>query len=182
MQAPHASTLALAILLPLLAWRVHSRFKRALGRQRLTKYRLWIQLSLFPALVVLVAMAASPSPGSLATFGISLAAGAALGKYGLSTTKFQPVPGNLFYTPNGRLGVALAVLFMLRIAYRLVEVYALEPAASRGAAEFARSPLTLFVFGLLAGYYIAYAAGLAIWRARVLKARRLRLQRAQGDA
>jgi hypothetical protein len=36
--------------------------------------------------------------------------------------------------------------------------------AGPAAAAFARSPLTLAVFGLLAGYYIAYAVGLLHWR------------------
>ena len=85
--------LALAVLLPLIAWRVYARFKRMVGRQRLTKYKLWIQLSLFPA----------------------------------------------------------------------------------------QSPLTLFVFGLLAGYYISYAVGLSLWRAKVLRAKRLRLEGEPGD-
>jgi hypothetical protein len=30
--------------------------------------------------------------------------------------------------------------------------------------EFATSPLTLFIFGLLAGYYMTYAFGLLAWR------------------
>jgi hypothetical protein len=51
----------------------------------------------------------------------------------------------------------------------------------RGASEFAQSPLTLFVFGLLAGYYISYAVGLALWRSSVLRAKRLRLEGEPGD-
>src|SRR6266513_2594292 len=63
------------------------------------------------------------------------------------------------------------VLFVGRIVYRLVEVYALNGAASPGTAEFARSPLTLAIFGLLAGYYVIYAVGLVRWRNRVLPKR-----------
>jgi len=181
MQVPQGSTLALAVLLPLIAWRVYSRFKRMVGRQRLTRYRLWIQLSLFPALVVLVAIAASSHMKALAAFGLSLAAGAALGRYGLRKTTFEAVPGNLFYTPNAHLGIALSLLFILRIVYRIAEVYVLAPTVGRGASESAQSPLTLFVFGLLAGYYISYAVGLALWRSRVLRAKRLRLEGESGD-
>jgi hypothetical protein len=50
---------------------------------------------------------------------------------------------------------------------RLVEVLSAAPQAmQRGTDDFARSPLTLCVFGLLAGYYIAYAIGLVRWRAQ----------------
>jgi len=181
MHAPQGSTLALAVLLPLIAWRVYARFKRMVGRQRLTKYKLWIQLSLFPALVVLVAVAASSNPKALAAFALSLAGGALLGRYGLRWTTFEAVPGNLFYTPNAPLGIALSVLFILRIAYRLIEVYVLAPTLDHGSSEFAQSPLTLFVFGLLAGYYISYAVGLSLWRAKVLRAKRLRLEGEPGD-
>ena len=118
---------------------------------------------------------------ALAAFGVSLAGGAALGRYGLRKTTFEAVPGNLFYTPNAHLGMALSLLFILRIVYRIAEVYVLAPTVGRGASEFAQSPLTLFVFGLLAGYYISYAVGLALWRAGVLKAKRLKLSGAPGD-
>ena len=151
------------------------------GRQRLSKYRIWIQLSLFPALVLLVALAAASKPISLVLFAATLAVGGALGRYGIRTTEFKPVPGNLYYAPNAYLGIALSLLFVLRVAYRVLEVSTSEPGVSHGATEFARSPLTLAVFGLLAGYYISYAVGLTVWRARVLKAKRLRLQAERND-
>jgi hypothetical protein len=65
-------------------------------------------------------------------------------------------------------------LFVGRIAYRLFEIYAAEPAVQHGVDDFARSPLTLAVFGLLAGYYITYAIGLVRWRFGVLRAKRAR--------
>ena len=115
------------------------------------------------------------------SFGVSLAGGAALGRYGLRKTTFEAVPGSLFYTPNAHLGIALSLLFILRIVYRIAEVYVLAPTLDRGSSEFAQSPLTLFVFGLLAGYYVSYAVGLALWRAKVLRAKRLRLEGESGD-
>jgi hypothetical protein len=45
----------------------------------------------------------------------------------------------------------------------------LEPGRPRSPLEFAHSPLTLSIFGLLAGYYIAYAIGLVRWRFAVKK-------------
>ena len=48
----------------------------------------------------------------------------------------------------------------------------MDPQTPRSAGELARSPLTILAFGLLAGYYISYAVGLARWRMRVLRARR----------
>jgi hypothetical protein len=180
-QAPTASVLFLALLLPLLAWRVYSRHKRMVGRQRLSKYRPWVQLTIFPLLVLLFAQAARQHPERLAWLALALVAGAMLGRFGLRRTTFEPTPQGLFYTPNAHVGVALSALFVLRIAYRLVEVYVLHPGVKHGLPDFASSQLTLGVFGLLAGYYISYAIGLARWRQRVLEAKRRREQRS-GDA
>jgi hypothetical protein len=172
MQAPPASTVTLLVLLPLIAWRVYSRFRRMVGRQRLSRIRPWITLAVFPILIALLGLAAHAHPERLWWLAGGLGLGAWLGVFGLSKTKFEPTPKGLFYTPNAHLGIALSLLFVARIVYRLVEVYAIDPAMPHGLDDFARSPLTLAVFGLLAGYYISYAVGLVRWRFAVLRARK----------
>ncbi|MES2047044.1 MAG: hypothetical protein V4447_01480 [Pseudomonadota bacterium] len=168
------STITLLILLPLLAWRIYSRFKRMVGRQRLSKVRPWITLAIFPALILLLCAATWSHPERLWLMAAGLTCGGLLGVFGLRKTSFETSPQGLFYTPNAHLGIALTLLFVARIAYRMIEVLALDPQIPRGMGDFARSPLTLGVFGLLAGYYIAYAIGLLRWRYRVLAAKRLR--------
>jgi hypothetical protein len=73
----------------------------------------------------------------------------------------------LFYTPNAHLGIALSVLLAVRVVYRMAQIYSGDPGAQVATPDFARSPLTLAVIGLLAGYYVAYAIGLIRWRSRV---------------
>ena len=180
MNYPAASTLTLVLLLPLLGWRLYSRYKRMVGRQRLSKVRPWITLAIFPVLVLLIGVAALSHPERLWIFAAGLCAGALLGILGLRKTQFEPTPQGLFYTPHAHFGIALSALFAARIAYRLVEVLALEPNAHHGMEDFARSPLTLGIFGLLASYYIAYAIGLIRWRYRVLAAKRRREANATG--
>ena len=97
-----------------------------------------------------------------------------MSQFGLRRTKFEATRAGLFYTPNAHLGLALSALFLARIAYRIVEVYVLTPLVPRGTAEFMGSSATVIAFGLLAGYYLGYAVGLARWRASVLRAKRLR--------
>lgn len=140
------------------------------GRQRLSKYRPWVTLVAFPALLVLLAFAAHSQFERLWWLAGSLVCGALLGVFGLGKTKFEPTPQGLFYTPNAHLGIALSLVFVARILYRLAHVYFIDPSAPRGMDDFARSPLTLAVFGLMAGYYIAYAIGLLRWRFSVLRA------------
>ena len=174
MQAPNSSTIVLLILAPLIGWRVYSRVRRMVGRQRLSRVRLRITLTVFPILVLLLAYASRSHEESLNWLAAGLLAGALLAVYGLQMTRFEATAQGLFYTPNAHLGIALSILFVGRSLYRLVEVYVLAGTAPVGNADFVRSPLTLAVFGLLAGYYIGYAIGLARWRHRVLRAKRAR--------
>ncbi|HEX5127705.1 MAG TPA: hypothetical protein VFW00_13250 [Rhodocyclaceae bacterium] len=170
MQTPNSSIVAVLILLPLFVWRIYARFRRMIGRQRLSKVRPWITLTVFPLLVLLLANAGLAQPELLWWLAAGLAIGATLGIYGLHMTRFEVTPQGLFYTPNAHLGIALSVVFVLRIFYRIFELYASVPAVSRSNSEFGRSPLTLAVFGLLAGYYVYYAAGLVRWRNRTTHA------------
>ena len=55
---------------------------------------------------------------------------------------------------------------MARIGYRAVHLYFASESIQEGSVTFARSPLTLLIFGALAGYYVAYAGGLLRWRHR----------------
>ncbi len=172
MTAFNPSTVTLLALVPLIVWRMYSRFRRMVGQQRLSRVRPWITLTIFPALILLIAFATLSHPERFAGLAAGLLAGALLGVFGLGKTRFEPTPQGLFYTPNAHLGIALSLLFVARIAYRFIEVYALDPTVPHGMNDFARSPLTLTVFGLLAGYYVAYAIGLVRWRFRVLRAKR----------
>lgn len=160
MPAPSLPSIGLLLLVPLVAWRLYARFRRMVGRQRLSRVRPWITLAIFPALLALLGWLSYPRIDALAWLAGALAIGAVLARYGLSRTVFEATPGGFFYTPHAPLGIALSVLFAGRILYRVYEVTSAGPAA----ADFSRSPLTLAVFGLLAGYYIAYAIGLVRWR------------------
>lgn len=169
MQTP-ASILAYASLAILVSWRMYSRIRRLLGRQRLSIYRPLLTLLIFPVLIVLLALVSLPNPLNLAIFASAIAGGAALGLVGLRHTRFEVVSRqDLFYTPNAHLGIALSLLFVARLAYRFIELFVLAPASGTHVPEFAASPLTFAVIGLLAGYYLCYAAGLLRWRRSALR-------------
>lgn len=159
MAAPSLPALGLLLLVPLVAWRLYARFRRLVGRQRLSRARPWVHLTLFPALLVLLGWLSHGRMDALAWLSGAVAAGALLARYGLARTELEVTPHGLYYTPHAPLGIALSVLFAGRILYRIYELANAGP-----AADFARSPLTLAVFGLLAGYYVVYAIGLLRWR------------------
>jgi hypothetical protein len=113
-------------------------------------------------------------PWHLLAFSAALVLGALLATYALTQTRFEPTPFGVYYTPHSPIGLSLAVLFVARLAYRVIEVYAIDTSSNRSFTEFAHSPLTLAAFGLLAGYYLLYMLGLVRWRYRVLRAKRER--------
>jgi len=80
-----------------------------------------------------------------------------------SMTQIQEV--TLAFVPKV-IGVGLSLLLVGRILYRMEQLYVGGGGAPGSDPSFARSPLTLVVFGLVAGYYTAYAAGLLRWRRR----------------
>ncbi|MGC1175234.1 hypothetical protein [Polaromonas sp.] len=174
MTPPTASTIATLALVPLLTWRIWIRFRRARGRQRLSRYRGPVTLTLYGLLLGAIALANWRYPAHLLAFALALALGAGLAVFALRRTRFEPTPAGLYYTPHGPIGIALAVLFVARLAYRAVEVYIIDSAAQRSFAEFAHHPATLGAFGLMAGYYVCYTVSLVRWRHRVLRAKRQR--------
>ncbi len=158
------STIVLWIVIPLIVWRLYSRVRRHIGRQRLSRVRPWLTVTLFPLLILLLAGAALAHPDRLAWLAGGLALGVALGRAGLRHTRFEATPEGFYYTPNAHLGILVSLLLVGRIGYRFYQLATLDPAQVQNPADFARSPATLGIFGVLAAYYVSYAIGLLRWR------------------
>ena len=154
--------IAILVMSPLIGWRMYSRIRRMVGRQRSTSVRPWIPVIVFPIVLTLIAMASMTHPAALGALLGGVAAGIALGIYGLKLTKFEKTSEGLFYTPNAHLGIALSLLLIGRLIYRIVQVSTMPAANSFGS-----SPMTLAILGTLGGYYVTYAIGHLIWRSRV---------------
>jgi hypothetical protein len=150
----------------LVAWRLYSRMKKLIGRQKSKAWRHWTTLVVFPSILTMFAIAAFTHPDSEVALAAGIAAGVGLAVWGLRKTRFETTPGGYYYTPNAHIGIALSLLLVARIGYRFYEVSVMTAAQSpQQMQDFGRSPLTLLVFGTLAGYYTAYAVGILRWRA-----------------
>jgi hypothetical protein len=156
--------ITIVVLIPLIAWRLYRRVRRMIGRQTSRMGRHWGAVVFFPIVAVLVAVGAWAHPQALAGLGAGLLVGVALAIWGLRLTRFEHTAEGYFYTPNAHIGIALSVVFIARIAWRLLEMPGVPGAQPGATAPFAASPLTLTVFGTLIGYYTAYAAGMLRWR------------------
>ena len=151
-------------LLPLVAWRVYSRIKRLTTRQRSRTWRHRTTLVFFPLLLLMLCLASLSNPMVLLAMAVAFAGGVALGRVGISKTTFEQVGDEYYFTPHAQIGALVALLFLGRMAWRAWEWYMSDGAMAH--QDFARSPLTLAVFGVLAGYYVTYALGLLAWRKR----------------
>jgi len=159
------SPLILAALILLISWRMYSRIRRLVGRQKSHLWRHWAAAVLFPILVLMLALVGLVNPLALAGLAGGVAAGLGLAWYGLSKTRFETSPEGFFYTPNAHIGIGLSLVFLARCGYRVYQIYVATTAGGvMDAREFGQSPLTLLTFGMLAGYYAAYAVGLLRWR------------------
>jgi hypothetical protein len=167
MASLNPATIGILIALPFIGWRLYVRFRRLVGRQKLSRVRPWLTVTIFPVMLALVGWLATLE--RLGWLAGGVLAGALLGVYALRSTRFEATPEGLYYTPNAHLGIALSLLILARVGYRMFEVVSAEPHMVRNNAQFVQSPLTLVLLGLLGGYYVAYAAGLIRWRRRVLQ-------------
>jgi len=166
----HPSLFASIAIAVLILWRMYARVRRVIGRQKLSAIRPWLTVTLFPLLFALIALGATASNQGLAIVALLVGAslGLALGVIGHNLTTFEVTPEGLFYTPNAHLGIALSLLLAGRIVWRYLQVsWVIDTSSTVPGSGFVSSPLTLLIFGTLAGYYVTYAVGLLTWRRQV---------------
>jgi len=154
----------LGIVTVVVVWRVYTRVRRLVGSQKFSAVRSWISASLFP--VLLITLFAGTLAHPLRSFSqlAGVVIGVALGVYGLRLTKFEVLEEGRFYTPNAHIGIALSLLFVGRVLYKVIHAYMSTAGFTEPPSEIVKSPLTLLIIGTLAGYYATYAIGLLRWR------------------
>jgi hypothetical protein len=154
-----SAQLATALIVPLMAWRIYVRVRRSIGPQPLQPRWLMARIIILSVLTILIGLAAVTHPPVLSGFTGGLLLGVPLAFLGLHFTKFETTPNGKFYTPNTAIGIGLSALFVGRIVYRFMVLSAAPSERDPSLPEIFKSPLTLLVFGITAGYYIAYYIG-----------------------
>jgi hypothetical protein len=90
------------------------------------------------------------------------ALGIALGVWGSSRTRFMTYGGELYYLPHTYTGIAVSLLFLGRLVYRVVQVYA---GGAAPGASMVQSPMTVGLFFVLIGYYVCYCS-VVLWKSK----------------
>jgi hypothetical protein len=89
----------------------------------------------------------------------------------------------LHYVPHTYTGIAVSLLFLGRVVFRVVQVYTLahaphianaaanaaDPGQAFAASSMVRSPLTVGIFFVLLGYYLCYYSWV-LWKSKHLDA------------
>jgi hypothetical protein len=159
------------VVAPLIVWRLYARMRRNFGRQPIRPKRMWTRVAILAAVIVLFSLAGLRSTLLVEGWAAGLLGGATLGIVAVRFTRFEIDGTNDCYVPNPWIGLALTALLLGRLLYRFMALYPqMTQAAAGGYAAYQRSPLTLAIFGLLVGYYIAYYAGLLLHHRRALLA------------
>jgi hypothetical protein len=146
------------IIVAFILWRVFYRVRRSVGRQTVQRKRLNVRIIIYSLLCGFLILDTMAHPKTVAGLTGGLLLGVPLGLLGLRLTRFETTPEGCFYTPNPYLGVTITILFIVRLFYRLTEVFVVSSRAHQRPV-LTQTPLTLSLFGLLAGYYIAYYMG-----------------------
>lgn len=161
------TTLALLFLVPLLVWRIYSRLKKLVARQKSQLWRHRLVAFGVPALIVFLATTTKFEILPLSSLGAGVLAGGWLGVLGIKLTRFEQVGKDYFFTQHRYLGLAITMLFIARLLYRGMEIYLnTRLDVPVPPPPFGQSPLTMAAYGMVTGYYAAYAWGLLRWRQR----------------
>jgi hypothetical protein len=168
-----------ALLIPLALYR---RFKRTFGRQPLVPARLIVRIAIF--LLIAVLLTASAHNFVLQELG-GVGLGAALALWGASRTRFETENGRRYYVPHTYTGIAVTLLFVGRLIYRIAQssgalAAAGDTAPTAGPKAAMQSPLTMGIFFVLVGYYVCYYSWV-LWKSRHITAADLEVPPATRD-
>jgi hypothetical protein len=162
------TTLALIALVPLLVWRIYSRIKNQMTRQRSIVSRHYTGLIVFAAMILVPGTELGDRPFQLAALAGGAIAGIALGSYGLRRTRYEDTPEGYFFTPPSRMGILIAMLLVARVIYLGIEIY-MNQGSNRPNPRFTDSPITMLCLGMTAAYFATFSAALMRWRQRKRK-------------
>jgi len=158
----HSSWLPTLIFVPVIGLLLYRRLKGSFGRQKVTPPRMAVRMVLLSAISLLLLVTSPRAAVSYGAGAAGLVLGIVLALIGLAHTTFESSPEGKFYVPNKWLGLLVTALFLGRLAARLFTFSERASEVAAGGAPFdgmQRSPLTLGLFLLLAGYYVTYYAG-----------------------
>lgn len=155
-------------MIPVLGWLVWRRVRRQFGRQPFRPKAQMMRLVLLGLVAAGMVCLAFAQTMFAAAIGIGMGGGASIGVINLKLTRFEWAADGDFYYPHPYVGAALSLLLVGRLLYRAAILEGMSSFISQPPPSVGQSPLTMGLFALLVGYYVAYLAGLMLVRSRHL--------------
>jgi hypothetical protein len=154
---------------------IYRRFRRNFGQQVLRPIRMQIRIAVLIVVGGLLLPTVFRSAAFLLAMLAGVAVGVALAVWGASRTRYLRISNQLYYVPHTYTGVAVSLLFLGRLVYRVIQIYTNAHATRTVAAEASNqafvpasmltSPLTLSLFFVLMGYYVCYYS-IVLWKSK----------------
>jgi hypothetical protein len=181
---PDFSQIGPYLIAALVVCAVYRRLRRSFGRQPLRPRRMTVRIVLLAVIGCALTPVAFRSAQFLTAELAGAALGIALGLWGAKRTRFLMSGERLHYVPHTYTGIAVSLLFLGRLAFRLVQVYSgshpshvayanaapgADPAQAFNSGSMVQSPLTVGLLCVLIGYYVCYYS-LVLWKSKHLKA------------
>lgn len=169
---------ALAIAVPLMGWGMYRRVHRNIARQKITAWRLLMRSAVLSILFVVLLLWPAFDPLMAASQAAGVVIGALFALLGLRHTRFEQMPDGHYYRPNPILGVAVSMLFIGRMIYRMIVLYPALAAAQKADSPITsqmlnagpRSALTIALLGVVIGYFTTYCLGVLRTSRRMISA------------
>jgi hypothetical protein len=143
---------------------VYRRLRRSFGQQPLLPLRMQVRILLLLIVGCLLLPAAMRSTAFLLAILTGVLAGVALAFWGAAHTRILRDGDRQYYVPHTYTGIAVSLLFIGRLIYRLFQVSG-SPDQGISAAAMVRSPLTVGLYFLLMGYYVCYYSAV-LWKSK----------------
>jgi hypothetical protein len=162
------------LIAALFVFAIYRRLRRTFGQQLLSPIRMGIRIAVFVVISCLLLPIALRDGAFISAMLAGIALGVALAMFGAARTGFVRVASQLYYVPHTYTGIAVSLLFLGRLIYRVIQVYgnlhaghAAAAAADQGfaPASMVRSPLTLGLFFVLMAYYVCYYS-VVLWKSK----------------
>jgi hypothetical protein len=170
------------LIAALAVFMIYRRFRRSFGQQPLRPVRMQVRIVLLLIIGCLLLPSAVRSTALLSALLAGVAAGVALGLWGAARTRFLTIDNQRYYVPHTYTGVAVSLLFLGRLIYRLLQAYGATHAAGAadpvpGGQAFApaamvQSPVTFGLFFVLMGYYVCYYS-VVLWKSKRVSAEKI---------
>lgn len=153
------------VMIALIPLSIVQRYRMGTARQRARRWLATLNVAgLAVSATLFLASAALTSiwvPGAVTYTLAGLAGGGVLGIVGLSLTRWEPLTGSLYYTPNRLLVLGITLVVTARLIYGFWRGWQTWRAGAETAAWFATAGVagSLAAGAVVLGYYLVYWIG-----------------------